>query len=205
MVLQLQNLRLYNKVIHNNTKDYWNPRWASLENESLLIWFKFSFRAAVNPLQWRHNERDGVSNHWRLDGLLSRLFRRRAKKTLKLRVTSPCVVNSLVTGEYPSQRATNTENVTILWRHHVTCHSWFREVVMAIIVKSSGHYPLYPSTYHGHPMSQSWLWIIDSHSFRSMSFGPPISCDKFMCMVKGQGHIFGPVPNWFAFFSFHII
>ena len=33
-----------------------------------------------NILRWRHNERDGASNHWRLDGLLNRLFRRRYKK-----------------------------------------------------------------------------------------------------------------------------
>ena len=37
------------------------------------------------PLQWRHNERDGVSNHRRLDCLLNRLFRRWSKKTSKLR------------------------------------------------------------------------------------------------------------------------
>ena len=28
-------------------------------------------------LEWRHNERDGVSNHQRLDGLLNRFSRRR--------------------------------------------------------------------------------------------------------------------------------
>ena len=27
-------------------------------------------------LQWRHDERDGVSNHWRLHCLLNRLFKR---------------------------------------------------------------------------------------------------------------------------------
>ena len=31
----------------------------------------------LNSLQWRHDERDGVSNHRRLDGLLNRLFWRR--------------------------------------------------------------------------------------------------------------------------------
>ena len=37
---------------------------------------------------WRHNDRDGVSNHRRLHRLLSWLFRRRSKKTWsKLRVT----------------------------------------------------------------------------------------------------------------------
>ena len=39
------------------------------------------------PLWWRHNECDGVSNHRRLDCLFNRLFRRRSKKTSKLRVT----------------------------------------------------------------------------------------------------------------------
>ena len=50
------------------------------------------------PLQWRHNERDGVSNHLHLDCLLSRLFRRRSTKTSKLRVTGLCEGNPLVTG-----------------------------------------------------------------------------------------------------------
>ena len=41
-------------------------------------------------LQWRHNGHDGVSIHQPHDCLLSRLFRRRSKKTAKLRVTGPC-------------------------------------------------------------------------------------------------------------------
>ena len=44
----------------------------------------------VLPLQWRHNERDGVSIRWRLDYLFNRLFKRRPKKTSKLRVTGLC-------------------------------------------------------------------------------------------------------------------
>ena len=34
----------------------------------------------LSSLQWRHNERDGVSNHRRLDCLLNRFFRRRSNK-----------------------------------------------------------------------------------------------------------------------------
>ena len=49
----------------------------------------------------RHNERDGVSNHRDLDCLLNRLFRRRSKKTLKLRVTGLCEGNSPLTGVFP--------------------------------------------------------------------------------------------------------
>ena len=53
------------------------------------------------------------------DCLLNRLFRRRWKKTSKLlRVTGLCEWNSPVTGEFPAQRASNAENVSIWWRHH---------------------------------------------------------------------------------------
>ena len=69
-------------------------------------------------LQGRHNECDGVSNHRCLYCLLNRLFIRRSKKTSKLRVIGLCEGNSPVTSEFPSQRASNAENVTILWRHH---------------------------------------------------------------------------------------
>ena len=72
------------------------------------------------PLQWRHNERDSVSNHQPHDYLLNCLFRCRSKKTSKLRVTGLCERNSPVTGEFPAQRASNAENVSIWWCHHET-------------------------------------------------------------------------------------
>ena len=65
----------------------------------------------------------GVSNHRRLGGLLSHLFRRMSKKTSELRVTSLCEGNSPVTGEIPSQKAINTENNSIWWHHHV-CYNY---------------------------------------------------------------------------------
>ena len=70
------------------------------------------------PLQRRHNERDGVSNHQPHDRLRNRLFRRRSKKTSKLRVTGLCNGNSPVACEFPAQRASNAENVSIWSRHH---------------------------------------------------------------------------------------
>ena len=60
-------------------------------------------------LQWLHNERDGVSNHRRLDCLLNRLSRRRSMETSKLCVTGLCEGNSTVTGEFPAQRASNAK------------------------------------------------------------------------------------------------
>ena len=69
-------------------------------------------------LQWRHYGRNSVSNHQPHDCLLKRLFRRRSKKTSKLRVTGLCVGNSPGTGEFPTQMASNTANVSIWWHHH---------------------------------------------------------------------------------------
>ena len=36
-----------------------------------------------------------------------------------LRVAGLCAGNSPVTGEFPAQRASDAENASILWRHHV--------------------------------------------------------------------------------------
>ena len=47
-----------------------------------------------NSLHWRHNNHDGVSNSQPQGCLLNHLFRRRSKKTSKLRVTGLCVGNS---------------------------------------------------------------------------------------------------------------
>ena len=81
--------------------------------------------------QWRHNQRDGVSNHRRLLCLISCRFRRRSKKTSKLRVTDLCAGNSPVTGELRAQKASNAENVSIWWRHVMhrceltfSCNTW---------------------------------------------------------------------------------
>ena len=54
------------------------------------------------------------------DCLLKRLFRRRSKKTSKLPATGLCAGNSPDTGEFSAQRASNAENVSIWWRHHVS-------------------------------------------------------------------------------------
>ena len=59
--------------------------------------------STTSPLQWRHNEHDSVSNHQPHDCLHSRLFRRRSKKTSKLRVTGLCAGDSPWTGEFPAQ------------------------------------------------------------------------------------------------------
>ena len=72
----------------------------------------------TKPLQWRHNEHDGVWNHQPYGCLLNRLFSRRSKKTSKIRVTGLCEGNAPVTGEFPAQRTSNAVNIAVWWRHH---------------------------------------------------------------------------------------
>ena len=57
-------------------------------------WFMDLLTSLVCALHWRQNDHDGVSNHQPHGCLLNRLFRRRSKKTSKLRVTGLCVGNS---------------------------------------------------------------------------------------------------------------
>ena len=78
----------------------------------------------AKSLLWRHNGRDGVLNHQPHDCLLSRSFKPRSKKTSKLRVTGLCAGNSPATGEFPAQKASHSENVSIWWRHHVPVEVW---------------------------------------------------------------------------------
>ena len=59
-----------------------------------------------------------VASHRRLDCLLSSLCGRKSKKTSKLYVTGLCEGNLLVTREFPAQRASVAENVSVWWRHH---------------------------------------------------------------------------------------
>ena len=62
---------------------------------------------SINPLYWRHNKRNGVSNHQPNDCLLNRLFRRRSKKKIKAPRHWPLCGE--FTGEFPAQRASNAE------------------------------------------------------------------------------------------------
>ena len=85
--------------------------WVHLCVENIWVWH-FS-------LHWRYNGGDCVSNHQPHDCLLKRLFRRRSKKTSKLRVTGLCET-SPGTDEFPApQMGSTAENVYIWWRHHV--------------------------------------------------------------------------------------
>ena len=75
----------------------------SVENVGLTVyhhipWRKY-YRPQAMPLQWRHDERNGVSNHQCLDCLLNCLFRRWPKKTSKLHA-SPAFDELLVKNDH---------------------------------------------------------------------------------------------------------
>ena len=107
---------------------YWNRTLFSVRYRSERIWEDPEGAESgtgtrveavgVCTLQWRHNGRDGVSNHQPYDCLLNPLFKGISQKTSKLRVAGLCVGNSPVTGEFFAQRTSNAENVSIWWRHH---------------------------------------------------------------------------------------
>ena len=68
-------------------------------------------------LRWRHNERDGVSNHQPHD-CFQPFMQTQIKENIKAPGPCPCEGNSPVTSEFPAQMASNAENVSIWWRHH---------------------------------------------------------------------------------------
>ena len=118
-----------------------------------------------HTLQWRHNERDGVSNHQRHHCLLTRLFRHRSKIPSKLGVTGLCVGNLPVNREFPAQRASNAENVFLfddvimMWLYHqiMFCMGQLCDSVMI----------LYPFSHHWEfvyvDLSRyAWKWVIVS-------------------------------------------
>ena len=109
-------------ALHYNVVSHWLGAYT---NRFLRLHIVTGVKAKqIKVLQWRHNRNDSVSNHQHHDCLLSRLFRRRSKKTSKLRVTGLCAGNSPGTGEFPAQMASNAENVSIWWRHHRWWMTW---------------------------------------------------------------------------------
>ena len=107
----------------------------------------FNHNGMLETLHWRHNGRDGVSNHQRHDCLLNGLFRRRSNNTSKLCVTglwegsSPGPVNyphrwpvtrkcfHLITSSwfYPFRAASFWGNTHIyLQLYHFSISSWRR-------------------------------------------------------------------------------
>ena len=80
----------------------------------IVLWLKETspfVHVAVCTLQWRHNERHWVSNHRHFDCILI------ACSGADQRIHQHSALLAFVTGEFPAQKASNAENVSIWWRH----------------------------------------------------------------------------------------
>ena len=128
-------------MIHSTKSDFVHLFWFDVVNNVGITFVGVGHRLSVvlssifiGFIQWRHNWQHGVSNHQPYDCLLNRLFRRRSKKTSKLRVTGLCEGNSPVTGEFPAQRDSTAQMFPFV--HHVkwvsvkwVCSLWFLHLV----------------------------------------------------------------------------
>ena len=124
-------------------------------------------------LEWRHNGRDGVPNHQPHNCLLNGLFRRKSKKTSRLRVTGLCAGKSPVTGEFPAQMASNAENVSVWWRH-MMCWSWL--FIFSSIIQFR-----FKSQFH-------WSIIYEFQSIIHVcKLAKPASTYKGACLVMHSG------------------
>ena len=89
-----------------------------IRNTTAAYFVMMKLRNVNHYINVRHNECAGVSSHRHIDCLFNRLFRHKSKKISKLRVTDHCEGNSPMTGEFPAQRASKDENVSIWWIPH---------------------------------------------------------------------------------------
>ena len=86
-------LREYNRRVNWLSHiPMWPYRFWLRESELTSAWVDTGLRSI--SLHWCHNDHGGVSNHQPHGCLLNCLFRRRSKKTSKLRVTGHCAGNS---------------------------------------------------------------------------------------------------------------
>ena len=109
------------KKMYPYPSELFHWHWGNHGISPVLIkwpWNTYMKSTSMHGVQWHHNGHDGVSNHQPHHCLLNYLFRCRSKKTSKLCITGLCQWNSLVTGEFPAQRASNVQNVSIWWFHH---------------------------------------------------------------------------------------
>ena len=116
------NTNLFVKSVNESTLAILFEEWITVKPPRMLSAQFVVIRKPCKPgpLPWRHNERNDASNHRHLDCLLNRLFSRISKKTSMIRMTGRFEGNSPVTGEFPKQRASKAENVSIWWRHNAT-------------------------------------------------------------------------------------
>ena len=143
-------LTIRNKLQWNfNRNSYIFIQENAFENgvcEMASIWYRPQW---VNmKLHWRYYERDGVLNHRHFDRLLNRLFRHRTENFKDPRYC-PLWVESTGDLVVPSQRASNTENISTWWLHHEYIF-WY---LWCISTNCVVYYSVAATPYEGHGVS----------------------------------------------------
>ena len=82
------------EIFNADVAEVWCLHGTKLLSEPMSTKINGTVTLPAVSLHWRHNDHGGVSNHQPRGCLLDRLFRRRWRKTSKLRVTGLCVGNS---------------------------------------------------------------------------------------------------------------
>ena len=141
---------------------------------------------ATHLLQWRHNERGGASTHQPKDCLVNRLSRRTSKKTSKLRIIGLCAWNSPVTSGFPAQKASNVENVSIWWRHHVNIIMW-QEHTLSLKLSRTPNIYIMSKQYLQHALAAPLLGIIRKWVVIWRISGRQLL--DWMCTLEGKSFI----------------
>ena len=119
------------------------PLWRHCN--ALIMWNFYGLRQIVSniaiSLWWRHNDHDNVSNHQPREGLLNRSFRRRSKKTSKVRVTGLCVWNS--PGPVNSPQKGQLRGKCF----HLMTSSWLTSVCVLTTFFTNGSIPWYAQVF----------------------------------------------------------
>ena len=166
-------------AFHNANGIWRSEKWKQVVSpcRNLLQFssLKFALILVINclnhdtfSLQWHHSGRNGISNHQPHDFLLDRLFRRRSKKTSKLCVIGLFAGNSPLTDDFPTQVASNAENVSI-WRRHHDClfdfTGWISDNITSIpeLYNVSKMFK-FNCFWSKSPLSLLWVWLISCHN-----------------------------------------
>ena len=197
-----------------------------------MIRFIIARNASLMTLQWRHIEHDCVSNHQPRVCLLNRLFRRRSKKTSKLRVTGLCVGNSPHKGPVTRKmfpfddvimnkvvidcaQCDGHEQDKISLHHFGVCYAWWRhqmETFSALLAICAGNSPVPGEFPTQRPVTRSFDVFFDlrlSKRLSKQSWGwwlETISRPLWRHRNAGYQWIFHhrPVCNCLATVTYHI-
>ena len=152
-------------------------------------------------LQWRHNECDVVSNHRRLDCLLSRLFRHRSKKTSKLRITGLCEGNPSVTGGFPLKGPLMLKMFpfydAIMWCQAEMNKSWFLHHMMHLSLDPKCHWKGMTLT-HAQGHECRWQWGLKFEPLGLLEIPSPGQYFGSLTLVE---NFFLIAPGWKTFLS----